>query len=85
MATAMIWVGFRVGRPGGSRNHPPDPAGLSPGQSFRFAFVTDGTTDATSTNMCNLQTVCECPAEGPLTTARWISWLAIASTQLLTL
>ncbi len=45
LATAMLWIGFGVGGPAeASGIGLSTPAGLSPGDSFRFVFVTDGTT-----------------------------------------
>ena len=47
MVTADLWVGCGVGgRPPAALASPPlqSPGGLRSGQSFRFAFVTDGTT-----------------------------------------
>ncbi len=49
IATALIWIG------GGARGEADTalstPAGLTPGESFRFVLVTDGTTDATSSDI----------------------------------
>ncbi len=52
LATAILWIGFGAG---GWADAGPialsTPAGLSPGESFRFVFVTDGTTDASSSSI----------------------------------
>ena len=52
MATAILCLfGFGVGGPAEAGTILTTPAGLSPGESFRFVFVTDGLTTATSTNI----------------------------------
>ena len=47
IATALIWIGIGTSvhvEAGGIALS--TPAGLSPGESFRFVFVTDGSTNA---------------------------------------
>ncbi len=56
------------------------PAGLSPGDSFRFVFVTDGTTDATSTNIADYNAFVNAQAGGATYDGSVITWDAIAST-----
>jgi hypothetical protein len=56
------------------------PAGLTPGEHFRFAFVTDGTTTATSSNIVNYDNFVNTQAGGATYNGVIINWLAIGST-----
>ncbi len=56
------------------------PAGLTPGESFRFVFVTDGTTTATSTNIADYNSFVKTQAGGATYNGSLITWYAIAST-----
>jgi hypothetical protein len=81
LATALLWIGFGVGgraEAGGIALS--TPAGLSPGESFRFVFVTDGTTTATSSTISTYDTFVNNQAEGATYNGSTISWLAIGST-----
>jgi hypothetical protein len=56
------------------------PAGLQPGDHFRFAFVTDGTTTATSSNIVDYDNFVNAQAGVATYNGAIISWLAIGST-----
>jgi hypothetical protein len=56
------------------------PAGLSPGQSFRFAFVTDGITGASSSNIADYNNFVNSQAGGATYNGVVVTWIAIAST-----
>ena len=56
------------------------PAGLNPGDSFRFVFVTDGIRDATSTNIADYDTFVNTEAGGATYNGAVVDWLAIGST-----
>ncbi len=81
IATALIWIGVgaseRVEAGGITLS---TPAGLTPGESFRFVFVTDGTTDATSTNIADYNTFVNTQAGGATYNGSLVSWDAIGST-----
>ena len=81
LATAMLWVGFGVGgraEAGGIALN--TPAGLSAGESFRFVFVTDGTTAATSNNIEDYNSFVNAQAGGATYNGSVVSWVAIGST-----
>jgi len=56
------------------------PAGLAPGDHFRFVFVTDGTTNATSANINDYNSFVQAQAGGATYAGTTVNWLAIAST-----
>jgi hypothetical protein len=56
------------------------PAGLNPGDQFRFVFVTDGTRDATSTNIADYDSFVTAEAGGATYNGVVVNWLAIGST-----
>jgi hypothetical protein len=56
------------------------PAGLTPGETFRFVFVTSGTTDATSANISDYDNFVNTQANGATYNGTTVSWLAIGST-----
>jgi hypothetical protein len=75
---------FLVGLPAGSAFAAPlVPAGLSPGDTYHLAFVTDGSRDATSTEIADYNAFVQAEAErsGVITEGYGISWFAIASTE----
>lgn len=87
LIAAISWLGFGVVGPaeaGGIALS--TPAGLSPGESFRFVFVTDGTTHATSTSISTYNTFvandASTQAGGGAVTydGTVLTWSAIAST-----
>jgi hypothetical protein len=51
LATAMLWIGFGGSGRAEAGTILNTPAGLSPGDTFRFVFVTDGLTNAASSNI----------------------------------
>ena len=56
------------------------PAGLNPGDQFRFVFVTDGIRDATSTNIADYDSFVNAEAGGATYNGVVVNWLAIGST-----
>ena len=81
MAAVMLWIGFGMGgraEAGGIALS--TPAGFSPGESFRFVFVTDGTTDATSANIAYYNNFVNAQAGGATYNGSVVSWVAIGST-----
>ena len=56
------------------------PAGLNPGDQFRFGFVTDGSRDATSTNIADYDSFVNAEAGGATYNGVPVNWLAIVST-----
>ena len=56
------------------------PAGLDPGDHFRFVFVTDGIRDATSTNIADYDSFVNTQAGGATYDGVVVNWLAIGST-----
>ena len=58
----------------------PTPAGLKPGDSFRFFFVTSGTRDASSSDISDYNSFVNTDAAGYTYQGNPINWLAVAST-----
>jgi hypothetical protein len=56
------------------------PAGLNPGDDFRFVFVTDGIRDAKSTNIAEYDSFVNDQAGGAVYNGAMVHWLAIGST-----
>jgi hypothetical protein len=56
------------------------PAGLAPGTHFRFVFVTDGTTTATSSNITDYDNFVNTQAGGATYNGSTVTWQAIGST-----
>ena len=56
------------------------PAGLNPGEQFRFVFVTDGIRDATSTNIGEYDSFVNVDAGAATYNGVVVNWLAIGST-----
>jgi PEP-CTERM motif len=56
------------------------PAGLKPGDEFRFVFVTDGIRDATSTNIADYDSFVNVDAGGATYNGVVLNWLTIGST-----
>jgi hypothetical protein len=81
IATALIWIGVgasvRVEAGGIALS---TPAGLTPGESFRFVFVTDGTTTATSSNIADYNSFVNMQAGAATYNGSVVTWDAIGST-----
>ncbi len=56
------------------------PAGLSPGDTFRFIFVTDGSITGTSSSIADYNNFVNAQAGGATYDGRVVTWDAIAST-----
>jgi hypothetical protein len=56
------------------------PAGLAPGDQFRFVFVTDGTTNAESTDISTYDSFVQNQAGGATYDGATVTWQAIGST-----
>lgn len=56
------------------------PAGLNPGDQFRVVFVTDGTRDATSTNIADYDSFVNAEAGAATYNGVVVNWLVIGST-----
>jgi len=80
LVTAMLWFGFGVGGRCEAGITLTTPAGLSPGETFRFVFVTDGTTDALSPNIADYNSFVNTQAGGATYNGSPVSWFAIGST-----
>jgi len=81
VATAILWVGLVLGgRAEAGGISLLTPAGLSPGDSFRFVFVTDGGTNAYSDQISYYNQFVNDQAAGATYNNTVVSWVAIAST-----
>ncbi len=86
LVTAMLWLAFGVGGRAVADLELSTPGGLSPGDTFRFVFLTDGTTTATSSNISDYNTFvtndASTQAGGGVVTYNGVTltWSAIAST-----
>ncbi len=81
LAMAMIGIEFAATGPaeaGGIALS--TPAGLSPGESFRFVFITDGTTTALSGNIATYKAFVNAQAGGATYDGSVVKWVAIGST-----
>jgi hypothetical protein len=56
------------------------PAGLKPGDQFRFVFVTDGRTNAVSSSIADYDSFVQSQAGGATYNGVTVNWLAIGST-----
>jgi hypothetical protein len=74
MTSLTVGVGVRAG------TMLQTPAGLNPGDTFRFVFVTDGSRDATSTNITDYDNFVQSQAGGATYNGVVVNWLAIGST-----
>jgi hypothetical protein len=79
LATAILWF-FGGGDRAEASLALLTPGGLSPGEHFRFAFVTDGTTTALSSNIASYDSYVNNQAGGATYNGVGVSWLAIGST-----
>jgi len=77
---ALLWLAVGLGGRAEAGIMLQTPAGLSPGDDFRFVFVTDGIRDATSTNIADYDSFVNAQAGGATYDGAVVDWLAIAST-----
>ena len=77
----ICWTGLGVGSQARAESIAlQTPAGLSPGDHFRFVFVTDGITPGTSSNIADYNSFVNTQAAGATYNGQVITWDAIAST-----
>ena len=85
MLAALIWTagGWITPTMAGPVSGPvlTTPAGLMPGDQFRFVFVTAGTRDATSSNITDYDNFVQSQAGGATYNGVVVNWLAIGSTE----
>jgi PEP-CTERM motif len=77
---AVLWLGPGLAGPAKAGIILQTPAGLNPGDQFRFVFVTDGIRDATSTDIGDYDSFVNVDAGGATYEGAVVNWLAIAST-----
>src|SRR4051812_38888348 len=80
IVAAVLWFGFGSGGRAEAGMMLQTPAGLNPGDQFRFVFVTDGIRDATSTNIADYDSFVNAEAGGATYDGAVVNWLAIGST-----
>lgn len=80
IVAAVLCLGFGFGGPADAAIILQTPAGLNPGDHFRFVFVTDGIRDATSTNIGDYDSFVNAEAGGATYDSVLVDWLAIGST-----
>jgi hypothetical protein len=77
---SLIWLAVTVGDRAEAGRVLQTPAGLNPGDHFRFVFITDGVRDATSTNIVDYDSFVIAQAAGATYNGVVVDWLAIVST-----
>ena len=80
IVAAVLWLGSGLGARAEASIILQTPAGLNPGDHFRFVFVTDGIRDATSTNITDYDSFVNGQAGGATYNGVVVNWLAIGST-----
>ena len=81
LATAILWIGFNAGgRAEAGGIALTTPAGLSPGDSFRFVFITDGSSSVSSSNITSYNNFVNAQAGDATYDGSVVSWFAIGST-----
>lgn len=80
LVTASLWFGFDVGGRCEAGTILATPPGLSPGDTFRFVFVTDGSTTAISSDIAVYNAFVNIQAGGATYDGSIVSWVAIGST-----
>lgn len=80
IVAAVLWIGFGLGGRAEAGITLQTPAGLNPGDQFRFVFVTDGIRDATSTNIADYDSFVNAEAGGATYDGMVVNWLVIGST-----
>lgn len=82
LAVAFLWIGFSdVGRAEAGAIALSTPAGLSFGETFRFVFITDATTVASSSNIAVYNSFVDAQAGGATYDGSVVNWVAIGSTR----
>src|SRR6478736_8375989 len=80
IVAAVLWLGSGLGGRAEAGMMLQTPAGLNPGDQFRFVFVTGGIRDATSTNIADYDSFVNAQAGGATYHGVLVNWLAIGST-----
>ena len=80
IVAAVLWLGSGLGGRAEAGITLQTPAGLNPGDHFRFVFVTDGIRDATSTNIVDYDSFVNTQAGEATYDGVVVNWLAIGST-----
>ncbi len=80
IVAAVLWFGFGLESRAEAGTMLQTPAGLNPGDQFRFVFVTDGIRDATSTIIADYDSFVNAEAGGATYNGAVVGWLAIGST-----
>jgi hypothetical protein len=80
LVSAFLWFGFGVGGWCEAGVVLQTPSGLTAGDTFRFAFLTDGTTTATSSIIADYNAFVTTQAGGATYNGSVVSWVAIGST-----
>jgi hypothetical protein len=80
IVAAVLWLGSGLGGRAEGSIILQTPAGLNPGDQFRFVFVTDGIRNATSTNIADYDSFVNAQAGGATFDGVVVNWLAIGST-----
>jgi hypothetical protein len=80
LVALALWLGSGSGGPAEAGIMLQTPAGLNPGDQFRFVFVTDGIRDATSTNIADYDSIVTADAGGATYNGVVVNWIAIGST-----
>jgi len=79
-AVALVLVSFSLPNARGSVIELATPAGLNPGDQFRFLFLTSGTQSSISTDINTYNTFVSGQASGATYQGSVVSWNAVAST-----
>ncbi|MFO0950553.1 MAG: PEP-CTERM sorting domain-containing protein [Isosphaeraceae bacterium] len=82
LVTATALIGLMTGLFGTAHGQVvlSTPAGLNPGDTFRFIFVTTGTTDATSSNIATYDAFVNTDAAGAKYNGVAVNWQVVGST-----
>ena len=80
LVLALLWIGCGWIAPAHGGIVLQTPAGLAPGDQFRFAFLTTGTTNAESSNISDYDSFVNAQAQGATYNGQTVTWQAIGST-----
>jgi hypothetical protein len=80
LVSAFLWFGFGVGGWCDAGVVLQTPSGLTAGDTFRFVFLTDGTTNAESTIIADYNAFVNAQAGAATYNGSVVSWVAIGST-----